>query len=91
VPEWAPKDQVKAYRERKSTEVKWASPYVVFEGPAKAEHLTVTYPLRLSEVTEKMQGVEYTERWRGNTIVDITPPGKWIPMYQRPELEHEQV
>ena len=91
VPEWAPKGEVKAFRERKAMEVKWAGSYVVFEGLAKGEQLTVTYPLRLWEVKETMQGVEYAERWRGNTIVDITPPGKWIPMYQRPELENERL
>jgi hypothetical protein len=91
VPEWAPKSEVKAYRERKAVPVTWAGSYVVFEGLATHEHLTVTYPLRLWEVRETMQGVDYTERWRGNTIVDITPPGKWIPMYHRPELEIPEV
>jgi hypothetical protein len=91
VPEWAPKDGVKAFRERKATDVKWAASYVVFEGLTRGEQLTVTYPLRLWEVREKMQGVEYTERWRGNTIVDVTPLGKWIPMYRRPQWEDEQI
>jgi hypothetical protein len=91
VPEWAPKSEVRAYRERQAVPVKWRDSYVVFEELKTGEHLTVTYPVRLLEVREKMQGVEYTERWRGNTIVDISPTGKWIPMYQRPELESEQV
>lgn len=91
VPEWVPKGEVKTFRERKSRSVKWAGSYVVFEGLARGEQLTVTYPLRLWEVREKIQGVKYTERWRGNTIVDITPPGKWIPMYQRPELENSEM
>jgi hypothetical protein len=38
-----------------------------------------------------LDGTEYTERWRGNTIVSISPPGKWIPMFERPELENENV
>jgi hypothetical protein len=91
VPSWAPKTDVRVYRDGKALSVKWEESYVVFDRVARGEHLTVTYPLRLWEVRETIQGVEYTERWRGNTIVDITPPGKWIPMYQRPELEGEQV
>jgi hypothetical protein len=53
--------------------------------------LTVTYPLRIAEVREPIQGVQYTEKWRGNTIVDISPPGKWIPMYQRPAMDSDHL
>ena len=52
----------------------------------------VTYPLRIAQVKEtpgSLDGTEYTEKWRGNTIVDISPPGKWIPMFQRPALDTE--
>jgi hypothetical protein len=91
VPEWAPKSDVKAYREKKPAAVKWAAGFVVFDDVAKGEHLTVVYPLRLSETQETIQGVEYTERWRGNTIVDLAPQGKWIPMFHRPELENERI
>jgi hypothetical protein len=91
IPEWVPKSEVKAYRQRKAVPVKWAGSYVEFQGAVRGEQLTVNYPLHLWEVRERIQGVEYTERWRGNTIVDITPPGKWIPMYKRPELESSEV
>ena len=56
-----------------------------------AEHF---HALRVAEVKETVgsrDGTEYTERWRGNTIVDISPPGRLIPMFQRPELESEKV
>jgi hypothetical protein len=91
VPEWAPKGDVRCYRQRKPAGVKWAAGYVVFDDVAKGEQLTVVYPLRLWQMRETIYGVEYTERWRGNTIVDLTPPGKWIPMFQRAELETERV
>jgi hypothetical protein len=94
VPEWAPKDGVKVYRGRLSQPVAWDGGYVVIENTKSGEQLTVTYPLRIAQVKEivgSLDGKEYTERWRGNTIVDISPPGKWIPMFQRPELESEKV
>ncbi len=91
VPGWATKNDVRAYRNKITVPFKWEGSYVVFDHVESAEQLTVTFPLRLWEIKETIQGVEYTERWRGNTIVDITPPGKWIPMYQRPELETEQI
>jgi hypothetical protein len=58
------------------------------------DQLTVTYPLRIALIKEtpgSLDGTEYTERWRGNTIVDINPPGKWIPLYQRSQLDTEDV
>lgn len=94
VPRWAPKQDVKAYVQRKPEEVIWSGEYVVFDKVKNSQQLTVTYPLRIAEVKEtpgSLDGTEYTEKWRGNTIVDISPPGKLIPMFQRPELDTERV
>jgi len=94
VPEWASKDQVKTYVQKKEIPTKWDGSYVVFDDRKSGEQLTVTYPLRIAEIKEtvgSLAGTEFTERWRGNTIVDITPPGKWIPMFHRPQLESEDV
>jgi len=94
VPEWAPKEGVKAYVGEKAVAVKWDRNYVRFDKIKSGARLTVTYPLRIAEVKETVGGLdgnEYTERWRGNTIVSISPPGKWIPMFERPELENENV
>jgi hypothetical protein len=94
VPEWVPKDGVRTFIGQKPVPVMWQGGYVVFERVHRGQRLTVTYPLRLARIKEtvgSLDGTEYTERWRGNTIVDISPPGKWIPLFQRPELEHEQL
>ncbi len=94
VPGWAPKQNVKAYVQKKPIEVVWDGEYAVFEKVNQGQQLTVTYPLRIAEVKEtpgSLDGTEYTEKWRGNTIVDITPSGKWIPMFERPELDTEIV
>ncbi len=89
VPEWARKSEVRTFVDKKAVTVVWNGSYVLFDAAKKGQQLTVTYPLRIAEVREPIQGVEYTERWRGNTIVHIEPAGKWIPMFQRPELESE--
>lgn len=91
VPAWAPKEEVRAFADGQPLPLEWADSYVVFDRLAAGRQLTVTYPLRLAQVTEPIQGVQYTERWRGNTIVDISPPGKWIPMFHRPELEADKL
>jgi hypothetical protein len=94
VPGWAAKDQVQAFVDRQPVAVTWEGHYVAFDAVKQGQQLTITFPLRLAEVKEtvgSLDGTEYTERWRGNTIVDINPPGKWIPMFHRPDLESEQV
>ena len=94
VPGWATRDRVQAFLDRRLVPMKWDGSYVVFEALEPAAQLTVTYPLRLAEIKEtvgSLDGTTYTERWRGNTIVDISPPGRWIPMFQRPELESDKL
>ena len=94
VPEWTSKSEVKVYVNRVPVATKWDGAYVVFPKTKSGELLTVTYPLRTATIKEtvgSLAGIEYTERWRGNTIVHIEPPGKWIPMFERPELESETV
>jgi hypothetical protein len=91
VPGWAPQAETNVYVNRKTLPVDWLGPYVVFDRAEAGQHLTVTYPLRMAEVRESINGVEYTEEWRGSTVVDIAPAGKWIPMFQRPQLDTEEV
>ena len=94
VPHWTTKEKVEAYVQKKPIPIKWQGKYVVFDKVKSGQQLTVTYQLRIAEVKEAIKGVdfvEYTEKWRGNTIVDISPSGKWIPMFQRPELDCEHL
>ena len=85
VPTWAPHEDTKAYMNHKKVDVNWDATgrYVTFDSVTTGDQLTVTYPLRIAKVVETVNGSEYTERWRGNTIVDISPHGQWMPMYKR--------
>ena len=94
VPEWSPHARVQTYVDGKSLPIEWQNSYVVFPKVEQGQQLTVTYPLRVAEIKEtvgSLDGTEYSEKWRGNTIVNISPPGKFVPMYQRPDLESEQL
>jgi hypothetical protein len=94
IPEWAPREKTKAYVDKSSIDMQWEGSYVVFDKVERGKRLTVTYPLRIAEVKEVIRGyefVEYTEKWRGNSIVDISPPGTMLPMFNRPELDTEQL
>jgi hypothetical protein len=92
IPEWAPRDKVRLYIDKAPTKPEWDGDYAVFPKTAKGEQLTVSYPLRIATIKEtvgSLDGTEYTERWRGNTIVDISPRGKWIPMFERPQMDRD--
>lgn len=94
VPQWASRQDVRAYVDKREIPVEWHDSYVIFADVSTGQQLTVTYPLRVAEITETpggLDGTTYTEIWRGNTIVDVRPAGKWIPMFVRPELNTEQV
>lgn len=90
IPEWTPRDTVRLFIDRAPTTIQWQDSYVVFPHTKSGQLLTVTYPLRIAEIKEtvgSLDGTRYTERWRGNTIVEIAPRGKWFPTFVRPELE----
>ena len=91
VPGWAPREKVQVFVDRQPVVLAWNGSYVVFDSVTSGQQLTVTYPLRVAEIREPINGVVYTEKWRGNTIVDIEPKGKWVPMFVRPELESAEV
>jgi hypothetical protein len=91
VPQWADHAQVKAWVDQKPIPTAFDGNYVIFENLKPGRQLTVTYPLREATVKETIQAREYTQRWRGNTIVDIEPAGVFIPLYIRPQLETEQL
>jgi hypothetical protein len=73
----------------------WKSPSLAVaalnENQTQKEVSTAYLRLRIADIRETLYGVTYNEKWRGNTIVDINPPGKLIPMFQRPQLESEAV
>lgn len=94
VPNWTAKDKVRAFIDRKPVETRFQDSYVIFNQVRKGQQLTVTYPLRIAEIKEtvgSLEGIEFTEKWRGNTIVDLSPQGKYIPMYQRHQLDSDKV
>ncbi len=91
VPEWASHSRVRAFVDKTPIPLQWDGNYAVFAGLKEGQLLTALYPLRVAKIKELVQGTLFTEKWRGNTIVDITPSGKWVPMFQRPQLDNELV
>jgi len=86
-PAWAPRDKVRVLRNGKSVPVQWQKQksYVKFSGVKKDEKLSITYPM-LSFTQKISVGMDenersFTVRWLGNTVVDIEPKGKYLPIF----------
>lgn len=45
----------------------------------------------MKETPGELDGTQYAEKWRGNTIVAIALAGKWTPKLERPELNNDNV
>ena len=97
IPEWAPKKEVKVYRARTNQVVVWDGSYVVLANTKPGDEITVTYPIRIAQVKEtpsaSLAGTLNSWSAGEETPLSISPSpgGKWIPMFERPELESETV
>ncbi len=94
IPSWANRKEVVAYVDKVRVPTVLCDGYVEFTNLKPQQQLTATFPMRIAEIKETpggLDGVQYTEKWRGPAIVDIEPRGKWIPLFVRPSLDTDQV
>ncbi len=82
VPDWAPREQVRAFIDSKPVPVKWSGAYVRFSGEPGQE-LTITYPVVAFQQQvgpgsslPAFPDVKLTYQWAGNMVVDVTPKAK---------------
>jgi hypothetical protein len=100
IPEWTKPQECKVQSGGPSTALRDATPawegrYAIVKGK-KGETVSLSFPI--AERTEKITTTcgEYQAVIRGNTIVDINPPGKNCPLFKRaqyrqPEAQMKQV
>lgn len=88
-PVWAPRGQVKAYRNGQNVPAKWRDDYVVFDKVSPNEVLTMTWPVLQLVQKQQVKNVpnqpdrEITVTWLGNTVVKIDPVGATLPLYRQ--------
>lgn len=86
-PSWSPRDGVRILRKGREVPTVWGGPamaYVVCRNVKEGETLTLAYPL----VTFKQvwgnwpsrPDLKLTITWRGNSVVDMEPRGKGLPI-----------
>ena len=84
-PAWAPRTDVRAYRDAKPVRADWHDRYIRFDGARAGEELTITYPLPHFLQELNVHGREvvntYTLEWLGNATVGVAPDGDRLPLY----------
>jgi hypothetical protein len=85
VPEWVEGNsrQVVAQSSGRQRELRWEGRYVNLGSGKPGDVLAVNFPIPKRRTKETIGAVPYTLNIKGNTVVDIDPPGKNGPMYQR--------
>lgn len=57
--------------------------YVSIDAVRAGDTVIVTFPVGNREVTETIAGNEYTFTIKGNTVLEVDPPGSNCPLYNR--------
>ncbi|GAH46415.1 unnamed protein product, partial [marine sediment metagenome] len=83
VPDWVAKDKVKVTGISNGKRLEWVGNYLKLNGLRKRQLVCLTYPLREEERKEEIGGGEFLLHWKGDTVVEISPPGRIYPLYQR--------
>ncbi|MFA5865824.1 MAG: hypothetical protein WC975_14215 [Phycisphaerae bacterium] len=86
LPDWVEKDQVHLEVNGKHRPIVWQRFSLVVGAVGPNEKVVVAYPLRKIKTIEKAGSIQYTMDWIGNTVMDVSPPGRFAPLYQRKDL-----
>jgi hypothetical protein len=86
IPDWVEKEAVRLSVDGKIQNIQWSDCYLEVGLVNTGAKVTVTYPLRKVDITEKSGTGEYIMSWIGDTVKAISPPGKQVPLYQRSGL-----
>ncbi len=85
-PAWAPQEKIHVYLNDNRITADWCRSYIRFQPAKSGDRLRIDYPM--PEFTQRVpvgyDGSEdvYHVRWIGNDVVDITPHGKHLPIFQ---------
>ncbi len=78
-PQWAPREEVRAFVGAKSVPVKWSGAYVRFDKVAPGDEVTITYPLigfshEVAGLWKEYPKMKMTFEWLGNSVISSDPP-----------------
>lgn len=64
--------------------------WFVFPGARQGDTISISFPLVTREADESVAGEDYGVKWRGDTVVDISPAGLRYPLFDRAWMEREE-
>jgi len=83
IPEWATASEVRCAVNEVRRALEWEGRYAVVGPVGRGDVVRLEFPLSERTVTETIGGLTYTLTLRGNEVVEIQPPGRNYPYYQR--------
>ena len=84
VPSWVDHRTLDAHVAGAKVEISFVTPqFARIASVAKGATVSVGFPLRERTLRETVLDVDYTTRWRGDTVMQISPEGERSPLYRR--------
>ena len=90
IPEWVEPDMVACTVNGAVRQPRWDGRYAVFGSVLPGDSATMTFPILEREDVVTVMKKKYTLVRKGNTVVDIDPPGRYAPLFQRRHFRQNQ-
>lgn len=91
IPEWVKPDEVVGLVNGEARQLAFQGRYALMRSVEPGDLVTITFPIFEQSVDTTIGNVPYTLIIKGNDVVSIDPPGKWVPFYQRAKYRENQV
>lgn len=91
IPEWVKPDEVLCFVKDKPRQLAFQGRYALIGSAEPGDVVTVTFPIFERTVDATIGNLPYTLTIKGNEVVSIDPPGKWVPFYQREKYRENRV
>ncbi len=82
-PDWLDRMQVRVLLNGKRIDADWAGRFVRVRGVRPGQPVRLEFDLRRITSEERFFGYEVRSTWLGDTVTEVTPRGKWLPIFRR--------
>ena len=90
IPEWVKAKDARCQVNGKERSLSWQSRYAVVGRVKSGDGVTLTFPIAERIDRVQVEGHEYTLVRKGNDVINVDPPGKNHPLYERDHYRENQ-
>ncbi len=83
IPEWVAPEEGRCRVGDSDRSLTWSGRYAEVGRVARGDVVTLSFPIPERQETTYVEKEKYTVVIKGNEVVNIEPPGKYCPLYQR--------